>query len=182
MINMQNQAQPNGEYGDSAGLWRLQRVIGPSEEWASFPGRSEGPNPITDSTKGQMIMRSDFKRWNAAFGDMAQGQDFNPWNVFVGALVPSCIMRAREMNPTEKLCLARLYQYSGQDGECYPSQLALARELGISQRQVNRIIADLVRQGFVEIVRPAGLDRLRHRTARYRLLWHRIYAEAAAEE
>lgn len=91
----------------------------------------------------------------------------NPFNLFVGSYTPNWLLRRTEISPGAKLCYARLCQFAGHDGECFPSQAKLASEMGAGERQVRRYLSELEDQGLIEIVQP-GLNQ----PNRYLFLWH----------
>lgn len=108
---------------------------------------------------------------------MNVGEFFNPYRVFVGSFIPNALMRYEGVSSTAKLVWARLAQYAGKDGNCYPAQETLAEEVGISTREAQRVIKALATDGFIEVKQPVGQDRLAHKTVRYKFLWHRIFEE-----
>ncbi len=91
----------------------------------------------------------------------------NPYKLFVGSFIPNWLLKRSEVSQGAKLCYARLAQYAGQDGECFPSQPTLAAEIGAGERQVRRYISELEEQGLIETIH-AGLNK----PNRYRFLWH----------
>ncbi|MBN2120686.1 MAG: helix-turn-helix domain-containing protein [Candidatus Omnitrophica bacterium] len=106
---------------------------------------------------------------------MIIGEKFNPWKMFVGSFIPNVLMQSKEVTATEKLCWARLAQYAGKEGKCFPAQEELAKKLGISEAQVKRIIKSLVKKGFLTKERPTGQERLSHRTTLYQFIWHPLF-------
>jgi hypothetical protein len=52
---------------------------------------------------------------------------------------------------SEMLTLVRLGDFADQRGECYPKIARVARETGMSLRNVKRSIASLERQGFLDV-------------------------------
>lgn len=82
----------------------------------------------------------------------------NPWRMFVGSMIPNWLQCRKEISPGAKLAYARLAQYAGKDGECFPKQETLAAELGVSERTANEYIRALVRFKLIEKERP-GLGR-----------------------
>ena len=92
----------------------------------------------------------------------------NPYKRFVGSLIPNWLLQRKEISPGAKLCYGRLCQYSGKNGQCYPKQITLARELGCSRSQVIRYINELVKHGLIEKIR-VGLQRAN----RYKFLRHK---------
>jgi hypothetical protein len=91
----------------------------------------------------------------------------NPHRLWVGAFVPNWLMEIPEVSPGAKLLYARLAQHAGQNGECYPGQDTLARELATAVRTVGRYVAELRRHGLIEEQRR-GLSR----TNLYLFPWH----------
>jgi hypothetical protein len=101
---------------------------------------------------------------------------FIPFKLFVGSFVPNALMKYPHLSPSAKLLWARLAQYAGENGHCYPSQMTLAEELGITDRHVRTLIKELEAGGFIEAERTPK-DKLMGRNARYFFLWHPIFEE-----
>ena len=80
------------------------------------------------------------------------GDRFNPYKEFVGAWIPNWLLRRPEICANAKLVYARLAQYSGRDGACFPLQRTIASETGLSYNQVRRSIQQLKRKRLIEIV------------------------------
>jgi Helix-turn-helix domain len=74
----------------------------------------------------------------------------NPWRLFFGAMIPNWLLCRAEVGQGAKLCYARLMQYSGEGGRCYPKQKTLAPELGVSSRQVRGYLTELAQFGLIE--------------------------------
>jgi len=72
------------------------------------------------------------------------------------APIPNWLMRRRDLSPGAKLCYARLTQFAGKDGQCFPSLSVLAEELGCSRSQVKRYIKELERANLVERLQRDG--------------------------
>ena len=75
------------------------------------------------------------------------GQAFNPFSLFDGALVPSEILRSRDLLPSEKLVFARLLQFAGGNGKAWPSIERVADEVALSVPQARRCISSLESKG-----------------------------------
>lgn len=105
---------------------------------------------------------------------MQIGQVFNPYKIFIGSFIPNALMSYKGLSSTAKLCWARLAQYSGKNIKCYPSQDALADEIGVSIIQVKRLIKELVDKRFIDIER-SGIDKIQHKTNRYIFRWHECF-------
>jgi hypothetical protein len=100
----------------------------------------------------------------------------NPYKLFVGSFIPNWLLRRTEISPGAKLCYARLCQYAGPQGECFPSQQAIASELGISERQIRNYLAELSEFNLIRL-HKAGFQG----KAVYRFL-HNSWMEAAAPQ
>lgn len=112
---------------------------------------------------------------------MFVGKTFNPFQIFVGSFIPNCLLRSPILTPVEKLLWARLAQFAGQDGECYPKQETIATELAISVDRVGRLLANLEEKSFILKINPTGVDRLKHLNNRYKFLWHPIFETGQVE-
>lgn len=79
------------------------------------------------------------------------GQRFNPyWRFRRVSVIPNELMGYPDLSPSAKLLWARLAQYAGKDGKAYPSIAALADDLNLKERQVQNLLADLKKKGFIE--------------------------------
>lgn len=74
----------------------------------------------------------------------------NPWRMFVGAMTPNWLLCRKEVSHAAKLCYARLSQYAGKNGHCFPKQSTLAEELGVSERQLRDYIRELISLDLLE--------------------------------
>ncbi len=77
-----------------------------------------------------------------------------PWKKFLSSLVPNWLLCRTEISQGAKLCYGRLAQYAGKDGECFPKQRTLARELGVSTRTAREYIRELEKFHLLESERP----------------------------
>ena len=100
---------------------------------------------------------------------------FNPYQSFVGSFIPNCLMKYPHLSPSAKLLWARLAQYAGKNGYCYPSVETLADELGISKQQIIRLLKELETKQFIYRDLPKGKDKLLHRTTKYYFIMHQIF-------
>jgi len=80
-----------------------------------------------------------------------RGERFNPYRTFVGAMTPNWLMRMPGLSPGAKLCYARMAQFAGNDGNVFATEETLAKELGVSERQAARYIAELKRAGLIAV-------------------------------
>ena len=100
--------------------------------------------------------------------------------MFRGSIVPNWLLRRTEVSPAAKLCYARLCQYAGEDGRCFPMQGTLAAELGTSMRNVRRLLKELDLHGLIECERLSRIG-----TNQYFFLaheWMEFLAESSSAE
>lgn len=109
---------------------------------------------------------------------MNVGDIFNPFGLFVGAHVPNCILRLQSLTSTDKLVWARLAQYAGRDGRCWPKQSVLAEQIGCGVTSIQDSLKHLQDQGFIMVVSPTGQERLKHKTNHYVFLWHQVMEDS----
>lgn len=77
------------------------------------------------------------------------GDVFNPNGMFHGIWVPDSLLKCSGISISAKLLYGRLARYAGEDGRCFPAVETLARELGMTDRQVQRLTAQLCSAGFL---------------------------------
>ena len=78
------------------------------------------------------------------------GQVFVPRGVLhSGVFVPDGLLASRLVSNGAKLLWARLARYAGTKGQCFPLLSTLAADLGFSERQVQRYLAEVVSGGFL---------------------------------
>jgi hypothetical protein len=65
------------------------------------------------------------------------------------AQVPNAVLLDSTLTAGARLLYALLVHYAWQDGECFPGQERLARDLGVSDRTVRSYMDELVRRGLV---------------------------------
>jgi DNA-binding transcriptional MocR family regulator len=102
---------------------------------------------------------------------------FNPYRHFVGSFIPNALMSYEGLSAGAKLLWARLAQYAGKDGACYPSQQRLSSDMGLSVRQVQRYLKELVDKGFLETEKPSYKDQIQGQTIRYHFLKHSVFRD-----
>lgn len=73
-----------------------------------------------------------------------------------GMFVPDGLAKYKGVSLGAKLLWACLHKFSGKDGRCFPTEGTLAEKLGCSVRTVQRWMAELVRDSFVEVVKLPG--------------------------
>ena len=72
-------------------------------------------------------------------------------------MIPNWLMSRQEIGSSAKLVYARLAQYAGKVGRCFPKQESIAREIGVSERTVRNAIEELEKNGLI-IVSQVGLQ------------------------
>lgn len=93
----------------------------------------------------------------------------NPYKLFTGAFIPTWLLLRQEVSMGAKVCYARLCQYAGENGECFPKQESLAAEIGIkSNRQVIRYLQELEQHGLIKVERIGKTC-----SNRYKFLYHK---------
>lgn len=75
----------------------------------------------------------------------------NPYKMFVGSFLPNWLRKRKEISMVAKVVYARLAQYAGEDGCCYPKQETIVDEVGSSIASVKRAIKELVIYKLIEI-------------------------------
>ena len=73
----------------------------------------------------------------------------NPWRLFTGAMVPNWLLLRDEVSPGAKLRYARLAQFAGEHGHCFPKQETMAKQLGCSARRVREYLRELKDLGLI---------------------------------
>lgn len=91
----------------------------------------------------------------------------NPYKLFVGSFIPNWLLHRKEISNGAKLCYARLCQFAGKNGKCYPSQETIAKEVALSVRQVQRYIKELIDNDLL-IQKQQGLQK----PNLYYFIWH----------
>jgi hypothetical protein len=104
---------------------------------------------------------------------MRPGEPLNPFRLFNGLFVPEALARHRGLSPGAKLAYGRLARYAGQDGQCYPAMLTLAREIGVGLRQARKYLGELERVKLIR--RVSRFSRNGQTSNQYEFLWHPIF-------
>ncbi len=84
------------------------------------------------------------------------------------------LIEYRGLSWAAKICYARLNQYAGDDGICYPKQETIAKEMNLSTRQIYSLIKELESERFIVTIKATGTDKLMHKSDRYLILDHPI--------
>ncbi len=69
------------------------------------------------------------------------------------AAFPYLVMRDKALSLGAKMTYAFLLMYAWQEGSCFPGQQTLAKDLGVSERQLQRYLYELRDTKYVEIER-----------------------------
>jgi hypothetical protein len=85
-------------------------------------------------------------------------QRISPWRMFIGSMIPNWLLCRKEVSPGAKLTYARLTQYAGKHGRCFPKQRTLAGELGVTERTARSYLHELVSLKLIEI-KQLGLQK-----------------------
>lgn len=95
---------------------------------------------------------------------------FNPFRLFVGSFLPEWLMQLEELNSSDKLVWAKLAQYAGENGKCFPKQDSIAKACGMSLRTVVKSIGKLEELKYIKITKPKGTDKWNHLGNRYEFI------------
>jgi len=79
-----------------------------------------------------------------------------PYKMFVGCFLPNWLLKRKGLSLGAKVCYARLCQFSGENGKCYPSQETLAEELSTSSRNIRNYLKELEAVKLIETVRSGN--------------------------
>jgi hypothetical protein len=99
------------------------------------------------------------------------GQVFVPRQVLnSGVFVPDSLLACRAISDGAKLLWARLARYAGARGQCFPLLSTVAADLGRSERQIQRYLAELIHEHFV-VAQQRGFNK----SNAYQFLWHPVF-------
>lgn len=100
------------------------------------------------------------------------GEVFNPWPEACGFHPGDAVMREpdRNLDAGAKLLYLRLLKYAGRDALCFPKVETLARDLGVTEKAIDKRLARLHRHGLISHKRRAG-----RRSNTYQFLWHKMF-------
>ena len=65
--------------------------------------------------------RSGLRHEKRSSVSLQVGEVFNPFQLFIGAMIPSAVLRNPDLSPSAKLVFARLAQFAGRQGKAWPS-------------------------------------------------------------
>lgn len=98
-----------------------------------------------------------------------EGQDFDFFALYDAVMVPRVMARNLDLPPGARLLWAVIRQYSWFNKCCTASDADLARDVGVSDRQLRRYLAVLTKHGFLRSEPRAGA------TPRRFLLWKNLF-------
>lgn len=81
---------------------------------------------------------------------------FNPYKMFHGAFIPNCLLEYDGLTFAAKCLWAKLVQYAGENGYCWPKRDTLAKELGTSLDKIKRTLRELRQCGFLVTKQVGG--------------------------
>ena len=77
------------------------------------------------------------------------GLTYNPHHQWPRGSTPLVVLRNTGLSRGARLLYGILSSYSGRDGRCYPSHGQLAKDLGVTDRQVRTYLGELRRAGLI---------------------------------
>jgi hypothetical protein len=98
--------------------------------------------------------------------DPGEGQHFNPYGLFHNAWVPAQLLQESNVSDGAKLLYGLLRKYAGKDGNCFPLQRTLARDMGRAHSTVRAYFAELKAAKLISVK-----QRGKGRSSRYHFLW-----------
>jgi hypothetical protein len=73
-------------------------------------------------------------------------------------MVPNHVLVSEKVSPGAKLTYAMLLKYAWQNNYCFPGQVRLAKDMGVTDRSVRTYLQELEVQSFV-VIRQRGLGK-----------------------
>ncbi len=86
---------------------------------------------------------------------MQSGESYNPKGLFTGVFIPESMARLPHsvLSAGAKLLFGRLCWHVSDKGECFPSRVTLAEEIGVSEFSARDYLKELEDQSFIRRVR-----------------------------
>jgi hypothetical protein len=78
---------------------------------------------------------------------------FDPVSAGGFTQVPNCIINSQDLSASAKLVYAKLLSYAWYNDQVYPGQERMATDIGMGLRTVNGAVAELQKQGYLEVQR-----------------------------
>lgn len=111
----------------------------------------------------------------------AVGDVFNPRKMFVGIFIPEALVATTDISSTAKLAWGHLARRAGKNGRCFPSKRDIGKHVGIKERQINRMLNELVEGRFIRKVSRTGASG-RSTSNEYEFLWHPLLEPSLRKE
>ncbi|MEE9458240.1 MAG: conserved phage C-terminal domain-containing protein [Candidatus Bathyarchaeia archaeon] len=92
---------------------------------------------------------------------------YNPYRLFHGSFIPNWLGVRTELSAAAKFCFARLCQYAGEDGKCFPKVETLALALGMKKRMTQRYLRELEKFKLIKVIAQGH-----SLPNRYIFIWH----------
>ena len=83
-----------------------------------------------------------------------------------GLLVPTILMRWPGVSSAAKLVYSLLSQFSTTDGRVQTTVLEIEHRLGLTKKEADQALSDLVRAKLIKRINPPGV---------YEFIWHSIF-------
>jgi len=77
----------------------------------------------------------------------------NPYKLFIGSFIPNWLLCRSDISFGAKLIYAKLCQYAGKNGKCWPNQVMIGKDVGCSARQVKRYIKELFNFKLISLIK-----------------------------
>jgi len=77
----------------------------------------------------------------------------NTINPVLPTVIPNSILKNQEISAGAKVIFGMFCYYAWQNDSCFPGQVRLAEDIGLSRVRVTELIAELEKSGFVTIQR-----------------------------
>jgi hypothetical protein len=105
--------------------------------------------------------------------DLEPGKPFNPFRIFKELFIPDALAAYPGLSPGAKLCYGALVRFGGKKRNPWPSVAKLSVRLGVTDRQVQRYLAELITEGFISRTIKRGYS------SRFHFLWHTCFSGRA---
>jgi hypothetical protein len=112
---------------------------------------------------------------------LKEGDRFSPYNRYIGVNIPDPVLRCKGLSAGAKLCYGRLVRYGGKTDTCHPRVKTLAEALNTSERNAQKYLAELSREGFIRRIPPSAQEANR-RPNNIAFLYHRVFVEASPKD
>jgi predicted transcriptional regulator len=114
-----------------------------------------------------MRMATTGPKTDSLLGSEDMSHEIDTYRMFNGSILPNWLLERKELSHGAKIVYARLCQFRGKGDICKPKRVTLAGEIGMSVRQTDRYIEELIETGLIR-KQQMGL----HRSNRYFFLRH----------